>query len=131
MGKKWKMPKWMEPYRPLICNTGGNSVEDLMNGHSDARVNLPLAVLESCVISQVKLLTGLQEQGQLSKAIAAPKPLRKGYSAAYRTKLEEEFLGPVERGRLGKAPAWVRSLVSEMLKEIENLRAAPKRQRGE
>jgi hypothetical protein len=24
---KWKMPKWMEPYRNLIVNTGGTDIE--------------------------------------------------------------------------------------------------------
>ena len=55
--------------------------------------------------------------------MADPKPLREGYSAAYRMKLEGEFLGPVEKERLVRAPAWVRETVSKMLKEIENLRA--------
>jgi hypothetical protein len=59
---KWKMPKWMEPYRKLICNTGGNSIEDMMNGNADPAVNLPLSMLQACVKSQVLLLEALREE---------------------------------------------------------------------
>lgn len=54
---KWKMPGWMEWYRPYIQNTGGNSVEDLMNEH-DANMfnNAPLAALCIAVKSQVAML---------------------------------------------------------------------------
>lgn len=59
------MPEWMEPYRELICNTGGNSIEDMMNGHADPRVNLPLSTLQACVKSQVLLLNLLHRNGRL------------------------------------------------------------------
>lgn len=59
--KKWKMPKWMEQYRYFICNTGGNDIEDMMNGNADPRVNLPLSTLQACVKSQVLLLELLHE----------------------------------------------------------------------
>jgi len=65
LAKKWKMPTWMEPYRNLIVNTGGNSVEDMMNGNADPRVNLPLSTLQACVKSQVLLLAKLREAGAL------------------------------------------------------------------
>ena len=29
----WKMPDWMKPYEKLINNTGGNTVEELLNDH--------------------------------------------------------------------------------------------------
>jgi hypothetical protein len=62
---KWKMPKWMEPYRGSICNTGGNSIEDMMNGKADPFANLPLSTLQACVKSQVSLLYTLHKQGTL------------------------------------------------------------------
>ena len=63
--RRWKMPKWMEPYRKYIVNTGGNSVEDMQNGNADPRVNLPLSTLQACVKSQISLLYGLHEAGVL------------------------------------------------------------------
>lgn len=63
--KPWKMPKWMEPYRPMICNTGGNDVTDMMNGSADPRVNLPLSTLQACVKSQVILLERLHDGDML------------------------------------------------------------------
>jgi hypothetical protein len=39
---KWTMPKWMEPYRDLITNTGGSSIEELMNGNADPCFCLPV-----------------------------------------------------------------------------------------
>lgn len=29
--EKWIMPDWMEPYKDIITNTGGNSIGELMN----------------------------------------------------------------------------------------------------
>lgn len=63
--KKWTMPKWMREYEPLIVNTGGNTVAEMMNGNADARVNLPLAMLQACVESQVALLWALHGKGKL------------------------------------------------------------------
>jgi len=69
--KKWKMPKWMKPYADDICNTGDNDqdrvkvVERLANGRTDIVINMPLAVLESCVHSQVLLLNKLHADGKL------------------------------------------------------------------
>lgn len=62
MSNKWTMPEWMEPFRESICNTGGNSVEDMMNGHANPRVNLPLSTLQACVKSQVLLLENLRKR---------------------------------------------------------------------
>lgn len=64
--KPWTMPAWMEPFREDFTNTGGNSVERLLNGTTDARVNLPLAVLEACAQSQVLLLDRLHRKGRLT-----------------------------------------------------------------
>ena len=64
--KKWKMPKWMEKYRDFICNTGGNKVEDMVNGNADPRINLPLSTLQACVKSQVGLLLKLHESGVMN-----------------------------------------------------------------
>ena len=66
MKKKWAMPKWMEGYCGLIVNTGGNSIEDMMNGDADPRINLPLSTLQACVKSQVMLLHRLRENKLLA-----------------------------------------------------------------
>jgi hypothetical protein len=64
MSKKWKMPEWMEPYRELVNNTGGNSVEELENDTSTSMfINAPRAILCCCVHSQVQLLTMLHNKG--------------------------------------------------------------------
>lgn len=60
---EWTMPKWMEPYRKYIRNTGGNTVECMMNGNADPVINLPLSTLQACVKSQVSLLMYLHEKG--------------------------------------------------------------------
>lgn len=62
--KQWKMPKWMERYRELIGNTGGNSVEELMNNTTvTADTNLVLSVLCISVKSQVNLLERMYAKG--------------------------------------------------------------------
>ena len=65
--KRWTMPNWMEPFRSLICNTGGNSIEAMMDGNADPRVNLPLSTLQAAVKSQVYLLEKLHSVGMLSE----------------------------------------------------------------
>ena len=60
--RKWKMPKWMKPYEPLIVNTGGNDVTDMVNGHADPLINLPLSTLQACVKSQISLLYVLKKK---------------------------------------------------------------------
>lgn len=63
--KKWKMPKWMEPYREQIVNTSGNTVEDMVNGNASPIINLPLSTLQACVKSQVLLLGNLHTNRML------------------------------------------------------------------
>lgn len=60
--KQWVMPKWMEPYRSSINNTGGNSIEDVMN-REDVTVfnNAPMAMICVAVKSQVALLERLND----------------------------------------------------------------------
>lgn len=65
--KKWVMPDWMEQYRDFICNTGGNSVEELMNDDSRMDINMPRALLSSCVSSQVYLLNRMHKLNLLKK----------------------------------------------------------------
>lgn len=61
----WTMPDWMEPYRGDIANTGGNKIEDMVNGNADPRINLPLSTLQACVKSQVLMLEVLHKKGVL------------------------------------------------------------------
>ncbi len=64
----WVMPEWMKPYVEFICNTGGNSVEELMNADSKTAnvvVNAPLALICVAVKSQVWLLEELHKKGLL------------------------------------------------------------------
>lgn len=63
----WIMPAWMEPYRDLIVNTGGNPVEFMVNDQANPRINLPLSTLEACVKSQVHLLNILHDRGLLAR----------------------------------------------------------------
>lgn len=64
---EWTMPKWMEQYRDLINNTGGNAVEDLMNDHTTtAFVNSIRAGIIVSVDSQVNLLNELHYRGLLA-----------------------------------------------------------------
>lgn len=63
--ENWIMPYWMEKYRLFIVNTGGNRVEDMMNGHADPFSNLPLSTLQACVKSQIILLNNLHDAGLL------------------------------------------------------------------
>ena len=66
--KKWVMPRWMEKFRHDIVNTGGNGVEEMVNGNADPYVNLPLSTLQACVKSQVALLERLHASGALEEA---------------------------------------------------------------
>jgi hypothetical protein len=67
--KPWVMPEWMEPYRDLFQNTGGNPIEELMN---DTETNGSNNVIRSALIisvdSQVTLLHRLRNKGFLSNA---------------------------------------------------------------
>ena len=67
--KKWQMPEWMEPLRNEIKNTGGNSIEDLMNDdgtNSNVFNNAPRALICVAVKSQVGLLEWLHTRGKLT-----------------------------------------------------------------
>lgn len=64
--KEWKMPKWMEAYRDSFTNTGGNSVEELINWHGTAQSNIVIAILSSCAVAQVGLLGRLYDAGKLN-----------------------------------------------------------------
>lgn len=37
--KKWIMPDWMEQYKDMIVNTGGNSIGELMNDDKSTTFN--------------------------------------------------------------------------------------------
>jgi len=67
---EFRMPAWMEPYRDLINNTGGNPVEDLMNDLRNNRRLLHSNVvrwsLAMAVSGQVNLLYALHEGGHLT-----------------------------------------------------------------
>lgn len=72
MAKEWKMPEWMEPYRDKFFNTGGNSIEELMEVYNTPekgwmRTNMPLAVLAISVASQIDLLSFLHATGRLKE----------------------------------------------------------------
>jgi hypothetical protein len=69
----WVMPEWMEPYRDLIGNTGGNSVEELYNDRTTAQVNLIRAALALAVRDQVDLLYRLHSRGMLAPIPAVPR----------------------------------------------------------
>jgi hypothetical protein len=71
MMKKWNMPKWMEPIRGMIVNTGGNPIEEMMNGNASPLINLPLSTLQACVKSQVSLLNRLYNEGMLNHATSS------------------------------------------------------------
>jgi hypothetical protein len=66
MTGQWTMPTWMEPFRDLIQNTGGNYVEDLVNDReSNSFSNAIRAALCVAVKSQVALLTLAHDSGLL------------------------------------------------------------------
>lgn len=67
--RNWKMPAWMEPYRGLFNNTGGNTVENLMNrdpAEANVVINAPVALLCTAVEAQVSLLVDLRRKGKLA-----------------------------------------------------------------
>ena len=66
---KWKMPTWMEKYRIIIVNTGGNPIEELMNDdgtNSNLQNNAIRAMLCVAVKSQISLLEQLHNLKLLS-----------------------------------------------------------------
>lgn len=65
--KEWTMPEWMEKYRPLFYNTGGNSIEDLMNdeGTNPSNNIIRWSIIIS-VQAQFVLLERLHKEGKIS-----------------------------------------------------------------
>lgn len=64
--KKWIMQSWIEPYRNLIVNTGGNSIEELMNDkESNMENNYIRTALIVAVKSQISFLQNLKDHGML------------------------------------------------------------------
>jgi hypothetical protein len=69
----WTMPAELEPYRELITNTGGNTVERLMSiylagGEAGARMmqtNLPVYLMACMCGAQIALLRVLVREGKL------------------------------------------------------------------
>lgn len=59
MTTPWKMPDWMEQFRDLIGNTGGNLIEDLMVDRTPVSINAPRALMVLAVASQIELLERL------------------------------------------------------------------------
>jgi len=63
----WRMPDWMEPYRDLFQNTGGNPIEELMNDTGSNLFNNAVRVaLIAAVDGQVCLLSRLHTRGLLT-----------------------------------------------------------------
>ena len=66
MSKKWTMPQWMEQYRESFNNTGGNTIEELMNNHKVTIFeNAQLAMICVAVKSQVKFLETIRGRDYL------------------------------------------------------------------
>lgn len=62
------MPDWIEPYRDLFTNTGGNSIETLMNAPPNTgRTNVVLGSLAIAMEAQLHLLYRLREAGMLAE----------------------------------------------------------------
>ena len=67
--ENWKMPVWMEKYRNFISNTGGNSIEELVNDdgiNSNVLNNAPRALICVAVKCQVGLLVELHRNGLIA-----------------------------------------------------------------
>lgn len=63
----WTMPEWMEPYRDLFQNTGGNSIEDLMRDTTtNAFNNVVRSALIISVSAQIDLLHRMHARGMLA-----------------------------------------------------------------
>lgn len=58
----WIMPEWMQPFREHFTNTGGNTVEELMSWKGTMQTNMPMALLQCCMVAQVGLLMRLHDQ---------------------------------------------------------------------
>ncbi|EIA3003660.1 hypothetical protein MJ851_003073 [Escherichia coli] len=68
--EKYQVPAWMRPLLPLLCNTGGNDPEELLNDtETTANANVVRYVLIVAVRSQVDLLQLLYRKGLLRTEI--------------------------------------------------------------
>ncbi|EHD4008727.1 hypothetical protein JRA00_004207 [Salmonella enterica] len=68
--EKYQVPAWMRPLLPLLCNTGGNDPEELLNDtETTASANVVRYVLIVAVRSQVDLLQLLYRKGLLCTEI--------------------------------------------------------------
>ena len=68
--EKYQVPVWMRPLLPLLCNTGGNDPEELLNDtETTASANVVRYVLIVAVRSQVDLLQLLYRKGLLRTEI--------------------------------------------------------------
>lgn len=67
--KEWVMPDWMELFREYFVNTGGNTIEELVNTKVDSRTNAVLAFLQDCVTSQIQLLQRAFKKGLLATKV--------------------------------------------------------------
>lgn len=69
------VPDWMESYRDLIGETGGNTVEELMNRLRNepnlAATNIFVAGMALCVNAQIQLLHRLHAAGLLAERLPA------------------------------------------------------------
>lgn len=78
----WVMPAWMEPYRALINNTGGNTIEELIDDFNNERnlmrTNVVRFALAMGVYAQVNLLGTLHDnrllRGGSSPMVTASEP---------------------------------------------------------
>ncbi len=68
--EKYQVPAWMRPLLPLLCNTGENDPEELLNDtETTASANVVRYVLIVAVRSQVDLLQLLYRKGLLRTEI--------------------------------------------------------------
>ncbi|MBZ5855452.1 hypothetical protein [Escherichia coli] len=68
--EQYHVPVWMRPLLPLLCNTGGNDPEELLNDtETTASANIVRYVLIVAVRSQIDLLQLLYRKGLLRTEI--------------------------------------------------------------
>ncbi|MCP8773574.1 hypothetical protein NDJ66_24000 [Escherichia coli] len=66
--EQYQVPVWMRPLLPLLCNTGGNDPEELLNDtETTASANIVRYVLIVAVRSQIDLLQLLYRKGLLRR----------------------------------------------------------------
>lgn len=62
------LPEWMDKYRDIITDTGGNPIEWLISlGGEDTKNNIALAFLTVSVCAQIRLLSNLHDKGLLKE----------------------------------------------------------------